>query len=133
MRLQLHQTMIADEEYKALKAERDRRAQQLSQHSTQDRSVCLLASISRQHKSHAADTDGDDVAGTLDLYAVKSVQGEVLIGTDYNAACTESLSNSAIISNAALVLQQLVLAVQQIEFAYVTLCKPALALMHEAQ
>ena len=89
MRLQLHQTMIADEEYKALKAECDRRAQQLSQHSTQDRSVCLLASISRQHNSHAAADADDNVAGTLDLYAVKSVQGEVLIGKNYNAASTE--------------------------------------------
>lgn len=75
--LQIHQAMIADEEYKALKAEHVRRAKLTHQDLGRDRSVCLLAS----NHDHKELSDAEGVAGTLDLYAVKSVEGEVLIGT----------------------------------------------------
>lgn len=74
--LQIHQTMIAEEEYKALKAERARRAKLTYQHLALDRSVCLLARAQPDDKLPEA----EGVVGTLDLYAVSSVQGEVLIG-----------------------------------------------------
>ena len=75
--LQIHQNMIADEEYKALKSEHRRRAELTPEHQARDRSACLLA--------RADPCDGlpedEAILGTLDLYAVKAVQGEVLIGT----------------------------------------------------
>lgn len=74
--LQIHQTMIADEEYKALKSEHLRRAKLTTEHQARDRSACLLA------RGDPCDGLPEDEAilGTLDLYAVKAVQGEVLIG-----------------------------------------------------
>lgn len=74
--VQIHQTMIAEEEYKALKAEQLRRLQLASEHQTKDRSICLVA-----RAAAGCDTPEDGgVVGTLDLYAVRAVQGEVLIG-----------------------------------------------------
>lgn len=74
--LQIHQAMIADEEYKALKSEHLRRAELITEHQAMDRSACLLA------RGDPCDGLPEDEAilGTLDLYAVKAVQGEVLIG-----------------------------------------------------
>lgn len=74
--VQIHQTMIADEEHKALKAEQLRRLHLASEHQTKDRSVCLIAKAAA-----GCDTPEDEgLVGTLDLYAVRAVQGEVLIG-----------------------------------------------------
>ncbi len=68
--------MIAEDEYKALKAEQLRRLQLASEHQTKDRSICLVA-----RAAAGCDTPEDEgVVGTLDLYAVRAVQGEVLIG-----------------------------------------------------
>ena len=73
--MQIHQKMIAEEEFKALKADRLRKSEEDSkQQTSKDRSICLLASICTGQQP------ADDVAGTLDLHAVKSVHGEVLIG-----------------------------------------------------
>ena len=72
--MQIHQKMIAEEEFKVLKAEYLRNSQDSMQQTSKDRSICLLASVSMKP------VEADDVAGTLDLHAVKSVQGEVLIG-----------------------------------------------------
>ena len=69
--------MIADEEYKALKSEHLRRAKLTTEHQARDRSACLLAKADPRDR-----LPGDEaILGTLDLYAVKAVQGEVLIGT----------------------------------------------------
>lgn len=79
---QIHQTMIAEEEYKALKAEQLRRLQLAGEHQTKDRSICLVA-----RAAAGCDTPEDEgLVGTLDLYAVRAVQGEVLIGNSNNAA-----------------------------------------------
>ena len=83
--------MIADEECKALIAEHSRRQQQ-SRHTSQESSVCLMAvdtAVSQDHgpftysherNDRESSTQGADVLGTLDLYAVQALQGEVLIG-----------------------------------------------------
>ena len=74
--LQIHQTMIADEEYKALKAEKAKRVSAGAQQSGTDKSVCLIAFA--RHPS--AVPTSESVVGTLDLYAVRALDGEVLIG-----------------------------------------------------
>lgn len=89
--------MKAEEEYKALSDEQ-RKRQQPDCCSSTERSVCLLAialptaqqhelstypqqsngtQLSIQEAQHCAEPD---VLGTLDLYAVQSLHGEVLIG-----------------------------------------------------
>lgn len=68
--------MIADEEYKALKAETAKRASSSAQQSSTVRSVCLVALASQQQ----ALSEPEGVLGTLDLYAVRALEGEVLIG-----------------------------------------------------
>jgi len=74
--VQIHQTMIAEEEYKALKAEQLRRLQLAREHQTKERSICLVA-----RAAAGCDLPEDEgLVGTLDLYAVRAVQGEVLIG-----------------------------------------------------
>ncbi|DBA74993.1 TPA: hypothetical protein ACH3X1_010336 [Trebouxia sp. C0004] len=79
---QIHQTMIAEEEYKALKIEQLRRRQLAGEDQTKDRSICLVA-----RAAAGCDLPEDEgLLGTLDLYAVRSVQGEVLIGNSDNAA-----------------------------------------------
>ena len=74
--LQIHQTMKADEEYKALKAERAKRASMTEQQLTRHRSACLVA-LAYPHKGTS---QPEGVVGTLDLYAVRALEGEVLIG-----------------------------------------------------
>ena len=83
--------MIADEECKALVAEHSRRQQQ-SRHTSLDSSVCLMAVDSAVPQDRGpftypyerddvdSSTKEADVLGTLDLYAVQALQGEVLIG-----------------------------------------------------
>ena len=73
---QIHQTMIADEEYKALKAETAKRASMTAQQSSTDKSACLVALACHQQ----ALSEPEGVLGTLDLYAVRALDGEVLIG-----------------------------------------------------
>ena len=76
--------MIADEEYKALKAESIKRASMTAEQSTRDRSVCLVATaLPRQEVSQP-----EGVLGTLDLYAVRALDGEVLIGKFCSLAST---------------------------------------------
>ncbi|KAL3143216.1 hypothetical protein ABBQ38_002070 [Trebouxia sp. C0009 RCD-2024] len=79
---QIHQTMIADEEYKALKAESTKRASMTAEQSTTNRSVCLVALA----LPHQEVSQPEGVLGTLDLYAVRALDGEVLIGNSDNAA-----------------------------------------------
>ena len=87
--------MIAEEEFKALTAEHNKRQQQTGR-SSSEQSVCLLAvsgqdtvqqaAYSEQQATDQANTQEAelcteaDVLGTLDLYAVQALQGEVLIG-----------------------------------------------------
>lgn len=68
--------MIADEEYKALKAESTKRASTTAEQSTTNRSVCLVALA----LPHQEVSQPEGVLGTLDLYAVRALDGEVLIG-----------------------------------------------------
>lgn len=79
---QIHQTMIADEEYKALKAESTKRTCMTADQSVTNKSVCLVA-LALPHQEVA---QPEGVLGTLDLYAVRALEGEVLIGNSDNAA-----------------------------------------------
>ena len=68
--------MKADEEYKALQAESTKRKSMTAQQLSMSRSVCLVALAHPfQGESQPA-----GVVGTLDLYAVRALEGEVLIG-----------------------------------------------------
>ena len=86
--------MIAEEEFKALTAEHNKRQQQ-TDCSSSEQSVCLLALNSpdtMQDPAYFPQQAGQantqqtqlckeaDVLGTLDLYAVQALQGQVLIG-----------------------------------------------------
>lgn len=84
--LQIHQTMKADEEYKALKAERTHRASMTKQQLTMHRSTCLVALA----YSHQVMSQPEGVVGTLDLYAVRALEGEVLIGKLCSSTATKS-------------------------------------------
>ena len=89
--------MIADEEYKALKAESIKRASMTAEQSTRDRSVCLVATaLPCQEVSQP-----EGVLGTLDLYAVRALDGEVLIGKFCSLASTCSSSMSRMLSHTA--------------------------------
>lgn len=68
--------MKADEEYKALKAERTKRISMTEQQLTRHRSACLVALA----YPHQVTSQPEGVVGTLDLYAVRALEGEVLIG-----------------------------------------------------
>lgn len=68
--------MKADEEYKALKAENTKRASMTAQQLHTNKSACLVALAS----SDQAVPQPQGVLGTLDLYAVRALDGEVLIG-----------------------------------------------------
>lgn len=68
--------MIADEEYKALKAESTKRTCMTADQSVTNKSVCLVA-LALPHQEVA---QPEGVLGTLDLYAVRALEGEVLIG-----------------------------------------------------
>lgn len=74
--VQIHQKMKADEEYKALKAESTKRGSMTAQQLSMNRSVCLVALA----HPHQGESQPEGVVGTLDLYAVRALEGEVLIG-----------------------------------------------------
>lgn len=114
--------MIAEEEYKALKTEQDRRGQE-RQDSSQERAVCLLAvqhpgtagsqeqslqaiatpelqtgnggSSRRDSRKLSDDHARPDVLGTLDLYAVRALHGEVLIGKQVKSGFSHAGSTTA--------------------------------------
>lgn len=104
--------MIAEEEYKALTNEYQKR-QQPSFCCSAERSVCLLAASTPLSQHHGAiqsqphDSSSKlssqesrqhnalDVLGTLDLYAVQALHGEVLIGMQClkrSILCTDNVA-----------------------------------------
>ncbi len=81
--VQLHQIMKGKEEYAALRQQRDTRAAK----EPAERSACLMAacpSTCLQGQPASAlqleEVGSELLVGTLDLYAVRAMPGEVLIG-----------------------------------------------------
>ena len=76
--------MKADEEYKALRAESTKRESMTAQQLSMNRSMCLVA-LAHPHQGQSRP---EGVVGTLDLYAVRALEGEVLIGKFCSATVT---------------------------------------------
>lgn len=81
--MQLHQIIKAKEEFAALRQQRDTRAAR----EPAERSACLMAACPRTclHGQPASAFELEEIGselllGTLDLYAVRAMPGEVLIG-----------------------------------------------------
>ena len=92
--------MKADEEYKALQAESRKREYMTTQQLSRNRSVCLAA----LPHPHQGESQPEGVVGTLDLYAVRALEGEVLIGKFCSAyvSCYHSRSFCSIVISAML-------------------------------
>ena len=92
--VQIHQIMKSKEEFEALKQQRDTRQQR----QPAERSACLMASCPSTclHGEPASafglqECNAELLLGTLDLYAVKAMPGEVLIGEQNAFRCLRVL------------------------------------------
>lgn len=97
---QVHRTMVAEEEYKALKVARLNRKLDGGKPDTRERSACLVALAAAAGLPSSQEDPLDErllvggggsssssaLVGTLDVHAVKALPGEVLIGSSSNAA-----------------------------------------------
>ncbi|KAK9918680.1 hypothetical protein WJX75_005914 [Coccomyxa subellipsoidea] len=86
---QIHQIMKGDEEFEALKEQRDlRKARQPNENSACLVAVCDTKGYLRESPSDLRlHTVGQEaVLGTLDLYAIRAMPGEILIGDCSNPA-----------------------------------------------
>lgn len=88
--VQIHQIMKSKEEFEALKQQRDTRQQR----QPAERSACLMVSCPStclQGEPASAfelqECNAELLLGTLDLYAVKAMPGEVLIGEKSALRC----------------------------------------------
>ena len=92
--MQIHQIMKSKEEFEALKQQRDTRQQR----QPAERSACLMATCPNtclQGEPASAfglqECNAGLLLGTLDLYAIKAMPGEVLIGEQNAFRCLRVL------------------------------------------